>query len=146
MLTRTSLARLIAQHVRQELYDDSGVEPAGIAIYSLADPRDLRLTRYVGQTSSPRRRLLQHIRTARLWLPDETPWWVKQPALRPLYEWLRELHSREHRLPTMIIHSWTATAKQARLAERARIYEALANQHPIFNVEREFLGRQLPLI
>jgi hypothetical protein len=146
MLTRTSLARLTAQHVRQELYDDSGMDPVGIAIYSLADPRDLRVPRYVGQTSSPRRRLLQHIRMARLWLPDETPWWVKQPALRPLYEWLRELHSGEHRLPTMIIHSWTATPKQARFAERARIYDALTQQHPIFNVEREFLGQQLPLI
>jgi hypothetical protein len=146
MLTRSSLARLIAQHARQELYDDSGVDPAGIAIYSLADPRDLRLTRYIGQTSSPRRRFLQHMRTARLWLPDETPWWVQQPAMRPLYEWLRELHSQENRLPTMIIHRWTATPKQARLAERGRIYEALANQLPIFNVERELLGQQLPLI
>jgi hypothetical protein len=146
MLTKSSLARLIAQHARRELYDDSNVEPSGIAIYSLVDPRELRLTRYIGQTSAPQRRFLQHMRTARLWMPDQTPWWVQQPALRPLYEWLRELHSQENRLPTMIIHSWIATSRQARLAERARIYEALANQLPLFNVEVEFLGRQLPLL
>src|ERR1700748_904750 len=117
MLTRTGLARLIAKHASHQLYDDSGVTPCGIAIYSLADPRDLRLTRYIGQTAAPRRRFLQHMNTARLWLPDDPPWWVKQPSLRPLYEWLRELHSEDHRLPTMIIHTWIGSAKQARLAE-----------------------------
>ncbi len=146
MLTRTSLARRIAQHARQQLYDDSAVDPCGIAIYSLADPRDLRLTRYIGQTAAPRRRFLQHMRTARLWMPDAMPWWIPQPALRPLYAWLRELYSQEQRLPTMIVHSWIATSRQARLAERARIYEALANRLPLFNVEVEHLGRQLPLI
>lgn len=146
MLTRTALARLIACHARQHLYDDSGTTPGGIAIYSLSDPRDLRLTRYIGQTAAPRRRFLQHMNTARLWLPDELPWWVHQASLRPLYEWLRELHSEDHRLPTMIIHSWIATPGQARHAERARIHAALASQLPIFNVEREFLARQLPLI
>jgi hypothetical protein len=146
MLTQSSLARLIAQHARRELYDDSGTEPVGIAIYSLADPRDLRLTRYIGQSAAPRRRFLQHMRTARLWLPEVAPWWVQKPTLRPLYEWLRELHSQENRLPTMIIHSWSATPRLARLAERTRIYEALANQLPLFNVEGELLGQQLPLI
>ena len=146
MLTRMALARLIARHARQALYDDSGVTPSGIAIYSLADPRDLRLTRYIGQTAAPHRRFLQHMNTARLWLPDEVPWWVQQPGLRPLYEWLRTLHSEEQRLPTMIIHSWIDTPRQARLAERSRIYAALAQQLPLCNVEREFLGRQLPLI
>jgi hypothetical protein len=146
MLTKSSLARLIAQHAGRELYDDSGVEPSGIAIYSLVDPRELRLTRYIGQTSAPRRRFLQHLRTARLWMPEHTPWWIRQPALRPLYEWLRDLHFRENHLPTMIIHSWITSARQARLAERARIYEALANRLPLFNVEGEFIGRQLPLL
>jgi hypothetical protein len=146
MLTKSSLARLVSQHAWRELYDESDQQPSGIAIYSLADPRELRLSRYIGQTSAPRRRFLQHMRAARLWMPDVTPWWVQQPALRPLYEWLRELHSQENRLPTMIIHSWIATTRQARLAERARIYEALARQLPLFNVEAEFLGRQLPLL
>ena len=146
MLTRTSLARLIAQHATRDLYDDSGMVPTGTAIYSLADPRELRRPRYIGQTGAPRRRFLQHMRMARLWLPDTLPWWVQRPALRPLYEWLRALHAEDNRLPTMIIHHWTPTTRQARLAERARIYEALANQVPLLNVECEYLGRQLPLI
>jgi hypothetical protein len=146
MLTRTQLARRLRQHVDRELYDDSRLAPAGIAIYSLADPRELLLSRYIGQTSSPRRRFLQHLSTARLWLPDERPWWVPQPKLRPLYDWIRELHADGERLPTMVIHSWVATAKAARLAERSRIFESLAKQMPLLNVESEILGDQLPLI
>jgi hypothetical protein len=146
MFTKAQLARHIRQHVARELYDDSGLEPVGTAIYSLAYPRDLRLTRYIGQTSVPRRRFLQHLGTARLWLPEEPPWWVKQPRLRPLYEWLRELYAQEQRLPTMVIHGWVDTAHRARLAERARIVAALANDLPLLNVERELLGRQRPLI
>jgi hypothetical protein len=145
MLTEAQLARRLRAHVTRELYDDSRREPVGTAIYSLADPRDLRLTRYIGQTTSPRRRFAQHLRTARLWMPDEIPWWIPQPKLRPLYEWLRELHRDEGRLPTMIVHSWVETT-QARLAERARIYESLANRLPLLNVEREFLGGQMPLL
>jgi hypothetical protein len=146
MFTKAELARHIRQHVARELYDDSGLGPVGTAIYSLSDPRDLRLTRYIGQTSAPRRRFLQHLSTARLWLPEETPWWVRQPRLRPLYEWLRELYRQEQRLPTMVIHSWVDTTHSARLAERARIIAALANALPLLNVERELLDRQLPLI
>src|SRR5580693_5720739 len=101
MVTKAELARRIRRHVVHELYDESGLVPAGTAIYSLADPRDLRLTRYIGQSAAPRRRFLQHMRTARLWLPEVAPWWVQKPTLRPLYEWLRELHSQENRLPTM---------------------------------------------
>jgi hypothetical protein len=128
------------------LYDDSHLEPAGIAIYSLADPRDLRLIRYIGQTAAPRRRFLQHLRLARLWMPDEIPWWIQQPKLRPLYEWLRELHCDEGRLPTMVIHSWLGTRTAARLAERARIREALIQRIPLLNVEGELPGGQMPLL
>src|SRR5579863_1023080 len=115
MLTKAELARRIRQHVARELYDDSGLVAVGTAIYSLADPRELRLTRYIGQTSAPRRRFLQHLGTARLWLPEERPWWVKQPRLRPLYEWLRDLYRQEQRLPTMVIHGWVDTAHGARM-------------------------------
>jgi hypothetical protein len=146
MFTKAELARHIRQHVARELYDDSGLLAVGTAIYSLADPRDLRRTCYIGQSSAPRRRFLQHLSTARLWLPEQTPWWVKQPRLRPLYDWLRELYGQERRLPTMIIHSWVETTHSARLAERARIIAALANDLPLLNVERELLGRQMPLI
>ena len=146
MLTQTELARRIRRHVERELFDDSRLAPSGTAIYSLADPRDLRLIRYVGQTAAPRRRFLQHLRTARLWLPDELPWWVLQPKLRPLYEWIRELHRDGERLPTMVIHSWVETQKAARLAERTWIQESLAKQLPLLNVESEILGRQRALI
>jgi hypothetical protein len=145
VVTEAQLARRLREHVKRELYDDSRADAIGTAIYSLADPRDLRLSRYIGQTASPVRRFLQHLRTARLWMPDEIPWWVQQPKLRPLYEWLRELHRDEGRLPTMVIHNWVGTTQAARLAERARIYESLANRLPLLNVEREFLGGQLPL-
>jgi hypothetical protein len=146
LLTRSQLGFRISRHVERELIDDSGVSPAGIAIYSLADPRALRVTRYVGQTAAPRQRFLQHLRTARLWVPEERPWWVRQPKLRPLYEWIRELHGEEQRLPTMLIHSWVETTQAARLAERTRIFESLANNLPLLNVERDILKAQIPLI
>jgi hypothetical protein len=143
---RIQLASRIRRHIDCELYDDSHMTPIGTAIYSLADPRDIRRTRYVGQTSLPRRRFLQHLNTARLWLPEEKPWWVYQPKLRPLYEWIRALHLDCCRLPTMVIHAWAETTHAARLAERARIYDLLANHLPLLNVEREILGNQLTLI
>ncbi|HEY6454295.1 MAG TPA: hypothetical protein VIY90_03330 [Steroidobacteraceae bacterium] len=146
MLTKAQLAAQLRKHVTRELYDDSGLVAGGTAIYSLADPRDLRLTRYIGQTCAPQRRFLQHLSTARLWLPAQAPWWVKQPRLRPLYQWLRDLYAREQRLPTMIIHAWVETRRGARVAERARIVAALANDLPLLNIERELLSRQMPLL
>ncbi len=145
LLTKTELAARLRHHVTHELYDDSGGEPQGYAIYSLADPRDLRLTRYVGQTAAPARRFAQHLGTARLWLPDEPPWWVRQPRLRPLYDWLRALYADERRLPTMVVHRWVGTLQEARLAERVHIYEALVNHLPLLNVESEWWAGQLPL-
>ena len=107
--------------------------------------RDIRHVRYVGQTSGPRRRFLQHLNAARLWLPDEKPWWIKSPKLLPLYQWVRELYREELRLPTMVIHTWVATSAEARLAERQRIYECLAQQLPLLNIETQALGKQIPL-
>ena len=121
------------RRLRLHLYDESGATPGGTAIYSLADPRDVRASRYVGQTTQPRRRLLQHVRTARLWLPDEMPWWVEAPRLRPLYGWIRELYREEGRLPMMIVHAWVE-AERAQLAERERIRLCLERQLPVLNV------------
>jgi hypothetical protein len=109
------------------------VTAAGAAIYSLADPREVRDSRYVGQTAQPARRLMQHLRTARLWLPDETPWWVRAPRLRPLYRWIRELHSQEGRLPVMLVHAWVE-AQDAQRAEREHIRVCLERQLPLLNV------------
>jgi len=127
------LQQLLRRRLPHHVYDESGVAPSGTAIYSLADPRDVRASRYVGQTAHPGRRLMQHVRTARLWLPDETVWWVKVPRLRPLYLWIRELHGQEARLPVMIVHGWV-DAEHARLAEADRIRICLERQLPLLNV------------
>ena len=144
--TQAQLSRQIRSRLDGLLYDDSGMAAYGTAIYSLSDPRALRETRYVGLTSAPRRRLLQHLATARLWLPDETPWWIKAPKLRPLYEWIRELHRNEGRLPVMVVSAWMPTLGEARVAERSRIFECLEQRLPLLNVETEILGPQMPLI
>ena len=135
----------IRQRLSAQLYDDSGVAPGGIAIYTLSDPRELREIRYVGQSAAPRRRLLQHLRLARLWLPDEVPWWVPSARLRPLYLWIREIYRDGGRLPVMVIGEWVEPA-QARLAERAQICRCLARQLPLLNFEMELLGRQRLLL
>jgi hypothetical protein len=146
LLSKAQVTRLVRERMTTLLLDASGSEPGAAAIYTLSDPRDIREVRYVGQTRSPRRRFLQHVNCARLWLPDEVPWWVKKPELRPLYHWLRELHRDEHRLPIMVITAWYDSLAEARAAERASIYEHLGRQLPLLNVETEILDRQIPLI
>jgi hypothetical protein len=123
----------LRQRLHLLLFDESGVNPAGTAIYSLADPREARLSRYIGQTAQPPRRLMQHLCTARLWLADETPWWITTPQLRPLYHWIRDLYSEEGRLPVMIVHAWIE-ARRARLAEREHIRIGLERGLPLLNV------------
>lgn len=146
VLTKSKLTRYVRGHVERELFDESGAMPLGTAIYSLSDPRDIRAARYIGQTRNPRARFLQHIAAARLWLPDERPWWIQSPKLRPLYDWIRALYQDEQRLPTMLICEWAATTRLARLAERARIYECLSQRRALLNVETEILGTQWPLL
>ena len=92
------------------------------------------------------RRFLQHLNTARLWFPDERPWWVKSPKLRPLYTWIRDLYADESRLPTMIICAWAETGAAARLQERMHIIHCLANRLPLLNVESERFAQQPPLL
>jgi hypothetical protein len=145
-MTREQLCRYVRAHIRSQLYDDSVAQREGIAIYLLSDPRDLRAIRYIGQTKSPKRRFLQHLNTARLWLPDERPFWVKAPELRPLYEWIRELFKDEQRLPTMVVQEWVDSISQARVVERTRICEGLEKQLPLLNVEAEIARSQLILI
>lgn len=147
-LDRRQLARLLRLRMPDLLLDESGGpgESGAFALYTLSDPRDLRDVRYVGQTRSPQRRLLQHIHTARLWMPDELPWWVGEPKLRPLYDWIRALHRNEYRLPVMLVTAWTDSARAARLAERELILAHLNRRQPLFNVEREILARQVPLL
>ena len=145
LLSKAQFVRQLRNRLVSHLYDESGVAPEGVAIYSLSDPRDIRDIRYVGQTTAPRRRLLQHIGTARLWLPNERPWWVKSPKLRPLYDWLREIYRDGGRLPVMVVSAWTDVSN-ARALERDRIYDCMQRKLSLLNFERELLGRQIPLI
>jgi hypothetical protein len=136
----------LRRHSRANLYDESGTGPIGVALYGLSDPRDLRDVRYIGQSRSPSSRFLQHLGTAQLWMPDDKPWWVKSPKLRPLYSWIRGLYSDGGRLPVMLISAWLPSTKEARVAERVRIIECLSEGRELYNVEREVLGRQRPLL
>jgi hypothetical protein len=138
--------RSIATAALTLVHDERGAIAGGTAIYTLADPRDVRAPRYVGQTRAPRRRFAQHVRTARLSLPDETPWWVKSPKHRPLYEWIRALHRDEGRLPFMWVVEWLEPAADARTAERAAIMRLLAEGAALLNVEARSAGPQLPLL
>lgn len=144
--SKAAIAVSVRRHIRAELYDDSGDSARGIAIYTLSDPRSIRDVRYVGQTQSPARRFAQHLSTARLWLPDEVPWWVKSAKLRPLYGWIRKLYADDRRMPVMVVTAWTGSLREARVLERARIMECLESRLEILNVEREILGKQGQLI
>jgi hypothetical protein len=146
LLTKRELSSYVRRHTRSNLYDESGVNAEGVAVYGLSDPRDIHDVRYIGQTRAPASRFLQHLNTACLWLPDDLPWWVKSPKLRPLYSWIRTLYREDLRLPVMLINAWAPSTKEARLAERARIIERLSEGRELYNVEKEILGRQLPLI
>jgi len=138
---RSQLLHEIRRHLVSQLYDDSSDPEPGVAIYSLSDPRDIRAIHYVGQTVAPRRRLLQHLRTARLWLPDERPWWVRSPRLRPLYSWIRGIYHDGGRLPVMVVSQWVEPAR-ARAAEHALIEECLQRQLPLLNFEQELRIRR----
>jgi hypothetical protein len=120
--------------------ENSDTHATEVAIYTLSDPRDIRQARYVGQTTDPHRRYLQHINQARLWLQDETPWWIKSPKLRPLYEWIRALYGDEQRLPVMMIVAWTDKYEALR-AERRHIHACLNADLPLLNRESEALVR-----
>ncbi len=133
---KTQLVRLIRSRIESHIVDVSGAEPRDAAIYTLSDPRDVRMVRYVGQTSCPRRRYLQHLGAAKLWLPNELPWWIKRPDMRSLYQWIRNLYRDEHRLPVMVVTAW-AKAPDARASERDLIFEHLQRQSPLFNREAE---------
>jgi len=75
-LAKAQLTRHIRTSLPRHVLDTSGAPPVGVALYTLSDLRDVRSVRYVGQTHRPERRFLQHLRSARLWLPDDVPWWV----------------------------------------------------------------------
>ena len=140
------VARLVRARVASHLYDETGTDTPGTAIYTLSDPRDLRTVRYVGQTRAPRRRLLQHIRAARVWVPDDLPWWVVEDPQRPLYEWIRTLFRDGQRLPVMIVVARHGLPADATLAERELIQESLRRHQPLLNVGSASLEPQIRLL
>jgi hypothetical protein len=140
------LSRSVAAAARSHIHDAGGGRTGGTAVYALADPRDVRCPRYVGQTRAPRRRFAQHVQMARLWLPDATPWWVRSPKHRPLYAWIRALYRDGNRLPFMWVEEWIDPAADPRVAERATLMRLLAQGAPLLNIEAEQLGPQLPLL
>jgi hypothetical protein len=144
--TKAQLMRRFRASLGSHLVDASGGSGQGTAIYTLCDPRALRVARYVGRTASPRRRLLQHLNTARLWMPDEIPWWISSPRLRPLYGWIRELYRDEQRLPVMLVADWIEDAALAGSVERAFIERCLAERQPLLNFEAGLGGPQLRLL
>jgi hypothetical protein len=137
-----SIAAAARSHVQFAELDERG----GTAVYTLADPRDLRSPRYVGQTRDPHARFAQHVQMARLWLPDEVPWWVRSPKHRPLYAWIRELHRDGGRLPFMWVEEWVEPDADPLVAERAAIMRWLARGAALLNAEALKLGAQLPLL
>lgn len=144
-LTKAQLARHIRSRVTANVIDDSGMDPSAVAIYLLSDPRDVRLVRYVGQTSTPGRRFLQHLSNARLWLPAQVPWWIKSPKLRPLYDWIRQLHQQDLRLPVMVVTAWVRCVHVARVIEREQICAHLSRGMPLLNAEQQLFGKQRQL-
>jgi hypothetical protein len=142
---KIQIVRLIRSRCASHIVDLSGTEPDDAAIYTLSDPREIRVVRYVGQTSSPRRRFLQHLTAAKLWLPDELPWWIKRPEMKSLYQWIRELYRDERRLPVMVVTTW-AQASDALAQERDLICAHLRRQSPLLNRESETFKRQPHLL
>ena len=126
-LNRIQVGQKVRRHIREQLYHEIGMSAHGIAIYTLSDPRSIRDVRYVGQTSSPARRFLQHLNTAKLWLPDDVPWWVKSPKLRPLYTWIRELYTDEHRLPVMVVSACVDSVKRRESPSGRRLSNVYGN-------------------
>ena len=142
---RTFSKRSAAAAARTHVHVGAVGPDSGTAVYTLADPRDVQAPRYVGQTRDPHARFAQHVRTARLWLPDATPWWVRSPKHRPLYAWIRELHGDGGRLPFMWVEEWVEPDADPRVAERAAIMRWLARGALLLNAEALALGAQRPL-
>ena len=140
------LAKSVADAVRSHVHGGLDGPLGGTAIYTLADPREVRCPRYVGQTRDPHARFAQHVQTARLSLPDAVPWWVRSPKHRPLYAWIRELNRDGGRLPFMLIEEWVEADVDPLVAERAAIMRWLARGAALLNAEALKLGAQLPLL
>ncbi len=131
---RIAIARRLRIARIHNIIDQTDGASGDVAIYALSDPRDVQAARYVGQTRNPASRFTQHVNMARLWLPDELPWWIERPELRPLYTWIRALYGDGGRLPVMFVVGWT-TSLLARSDERRFIASYLTGGLPLLNFE-----------
>jgi len=134
-LIRGDIGLRLRRHAAALVCDNSDGERAGVALYTLSDPRDVRAVRYVGQSRAPLRRYRQHVRAACLGLGGRPPWWVRQPHLGPLHEWIRALHADQGRLPFMLITHWVPSAAAARLLEQSLITAHQAAGCALLNCE-----------
>jgi hypothetical protein len=141
---KRALARRVRRCREYNIIDQTTAGSGEVAIYALSDPRDVQAVRYLGQTRNPVSRYTQHINAARLWVPEERPWWIKREALRPLYTWIRGLYFDERRLPSMMLIAWTQ-ASEARQEEGRHIREYLRHQLPLLNRETAVFHRKSQL-
>jgi hypothetical protein len=135
---KLALSRRVRQARQHNIIERADVERGEVAIYTLADPRDVRVASYVGQTRNPEARFAQHVNAARLWLPDERPWWIRPRELRPLYSWIRELYADDGRLPMLVVAGWV-DADRARGDERKIVRDLLADGAALLNAEAEIM-------
>lgn len=142
LVTPRLLRLQIRRELHEHLYYEAQAGAGAVAIYTLSDPRDLAVVRYIGQSAAPVRRYAQHVTGACLCLNDDTPWWFKAPRLRPLHEWIRQLHRDDRRLPVMVVRQWCEDSAEARAAERTRISEGLQGGLALLNFEAELKCRQ----
>lgn len=134
-VTRAEIALRLRRQLPALICDDSDGERAGVALYTLSDPRDVRAVRYVGQSRAPLRRYRQHVRAACLALDARAPWWIRQPDLGPLHAWIRALHADGGRLPFMLITQWVPSVAAARLLEQSLITSHRMAGCPLLNCE-----------
>ncbi len=135
---KRALSRRLRHCRLHNIVDVTDADPGEVAIYTLSDPRDAEDVRYVGQTRSPASRFAQHVNAARLWLPDELPWWVKREDLRPLYTWIRALHADDARLPMMFVVHWTSS-ELARADERQFVRALVVEKLPLLNQDANIM-------
>jgi hypothetical protein len=145
--TPAQLRRRYRQHTRDQLYDESGCAQLGWAIYTLSDPRDLREVRYVGQTNAPRRRFLQHLNHAQLWLPTPPLSQGSDKGLDGAWTRVREA-SRSHALLREYDSPSPRECRDARIARSDAEYYQQPKLRPLYTWIRMLYrdGNRLPVM
>jgi hypothetical protein len=172
-MRNTFFSRSAAAAARAQVHAGVPDAPGGTAVYTLADPRDVRCPRYVGQTRDPYARFAQHVRTARLSLPDTEGMDARGRAMQgaiadegmdargramqgAIAETLWWVRSPKHRPLYLWIRELHRDGGRLPFmcveewvdsgADRAAIMRWLAQGAALLNVEAAQLGEQLPLL